>query len=63
MNSSERSAHSILQKGICSKKTEGLLSKHWLERRYSWVNVVIGRSSRETSQAVFQLHKLEKLHR
>lgn len=63
MNSSVRSARSILQKGICSTKTEGLLSKHWLERRYLRVNVVIGRSSRETSQAVFQFHKLEKLHR
>lgn len=63
MNSNARSVHSTLQKAICSTKTEGLLPKHWLERRYLWVNLGIGRSSRETSQAVFHFHKLEKLHR
>lgn len=42
-------------------KTEGLLPKYWLERRYLWVNVGVGRSSQEASQAVFHFHKLKKL--
>lgn len=58
MNSS---ASSILQKELCTMKTEGLLPKYWLERRYLWVNVGVGRSSQEVSQAVFHFHKLKKL--
>lgn len=58
MNSS---ASSVLQKELCTMKTEGLLPKYWLERRYLWVNVGVGRSSQEVSQAVFHFHKLKKL--
>lgn len=58
MNSS---ASSILQKELHTMKTEGLLPKCWLERRYLWVNVGVGRSSQEASQAVFHFHKLKKL--
>lgn len=61
INSSARLVPSTLQTELCSMKTEGLLPKHWLGRRYFWVNVGVGRSSREASQAVLHFHKLKKL--
>lgn len=39
----------------------GLLPKYWLERRHLWVNVGVGRSSGEVSQAMLPFHKLKKL--
>lgn len=61
MNSSVRSVPSSLQKELRSMKTEGLSSQCFGSRRYLWVNVGVGRSSREASQAVLHFHKLKKL--